>query len=258
MAQGQALSLFSRLYDQTGDQKWKKAADETWKSFPQTYNASKPWSSIVVDGHLYLEEYAGNLPPLLVLNGQIFAAFGLYDYWRVTGDTQALQFLDGTVTTVLGRMMPMVRVPGGVSYYCVQASYCQTPRWQSQGYHVIHSWQLDTLARLTGDEDFANWAALLRKDWSPGKAARLAAAGVDSDGMMFPEEAESSPNNVDGEGRTLQPVPPRFASAGQGDSGSTPTQVTTRDNGDDGTQTGLDNETTGEDAQPQSSSGADD
>ena len=44
-------------------------------------------------------------------------------------------------------MLPAVRVEGGVSYYCVQADYCQSPLWQNQNYHPIHSWQLDTLAR---------------------------------------------------------------------------------------------------------------
>lgn len=244
MAQGQALSLFTRLYEQTGDEKWRQAADETWRSFPQTYNAGKPWSSVVVDGHLYLEEYAGNLPPLLVLNGQIFSAFGLYDYWRVTGDEQALEFLDGAVTTVLQRMMPLVRVPGGVSYYCVQASYCQSPSWQNQAYHVIHSWQLDTLTRLTGDEDFSNWANLLRKDWQPGKATSLARAGSTSDGFLFLGEPEFSPNNVDGEGVPLQPVPPRLA---LGESGE-----------DEGASSGLDVNSGVADERPQSSGGADD
>lgn len=172
MAQGQALSLFVRLAEETGAAQWETAADRTWATFTQRYAKGAPWSSLVIDDHLYFEEYAGNQLPLTVLNGQIFAMFGLYDYWRHRGgDAKVASFLDGGATTVLERMMPAVRVPGGVSYYCVQAVYCQTSRWQNEKYHVIHSWQLDTLTRLTGDDRFSQWATRLRKDWAPTDAA---------------------------------------------------------------------------------------
>ncbi|MCD2444059.1 cell wall-binding repeat-containing protein [Agromyces sp. SYSU K20354] len=164
MAQGQALSLFTRLAEETGQAKWVTAADKTWATFKQPYSARSPWSSLVIDRHLYFEEYAGNQPPLLVLNGQIFALFGLYDYWRYTGNAEVARYFDGGATAVVDRMMPLVRVPGGTSYYCVQAEYCQSPLWQNAAYHGIHSWQLDTLARITGDTRFTTWAADLRAD----------------------------------------------------------------------------------------------
>lgn len=167
MAQGEAISLFVHLAEETGDARWDTAAERTWRSFTQPYSSTAPWSTLVIDEHLYLETYAGNQPPLLVTNGHIFAAFGLYDYWRHTGDPAAALAFDGAVTTVAERMMPLTRVEGGVSYYCVQADYCQTPTWQNAHYHVIHSWQLDTLARITGDGRFTSWAAELRADWRP-------------------------------------------------------------------------------------------
>lgn len=167
MAQGQALSLFVRLGDVTGEARWTTAADRTWQSFPQAYTRSAPWSSLAIDRHLYFEEYAGDEPPLLVLNGHLFALFGLYDYWRDTGNPEVARYIDGAGTTVLNRMMPLIRKPGGVSYYCVQFNFCQRSYWQNQKYHVIHSWQLDTTARLTGDARFSEWAQLLRDDWQP-------------------------------------------------------------------------------------------
>lgn len=164
MAQGQALSLFTRLAQASDDTRWERAAQSTWRSFLQGRSTSHPWSSVIIDGSLYLEEYAGGQPPLQVLNGQLFAAFGLYDYWRWTGDAEVARLLDGSLTTVL-EMMPKIRVPGGVSVYCAQSNYCE--RWHHEKYHVIHSWQLDTAARLTGDARFAEWAAQLRSDWAP-------------------------------------------------------------------------------------------
>ncbi|QEO13855.1 hypothetical protein FLP10_05025 [Agromyces intestinalis] len=193
MAQGEALSLFTRLAATTGDPKWQTAAARTFGSFSQSYSPDRPWSSLVIDRHLYLEEYAGNQPPLLVLNGQMFAAFGLYDYWRATGDPRAAQLFDGAVTTVVDRMLPLVRVQGSVSYYCVQAEYCASPLWQNQSYHVIHSWQLDTLARLTGDQGFAEWAQVLRDDWSPEQSMRRMAPdepGLPGPPLEVPDDAE--------------------------------------------------------------------
>lgn len=167
MAQGEALSLFVRMAEETGDPKWDTAADRTWTSLTQPYVAGQPWASLVVDDHFYIEEYAGNEDPMFVLNGHIFATFGLYDYWRRTGDPEVARYLDGAATSVLERMVPLVRVQGGVSYYCVLVEYCQQPRWQNQKYHVIHSWQLDTLARITGEQRFTEWADILRSDWQP-------------------------------------------------------------------------------------------
>ena len=172
MAQGEALSLFTRLAEETGDPAWDEAADRTWASFSQPYSATLPWSSLVVDKNLYFEEFASNQPPLLVLNGHVFAMFGLYDYWRHTGNAEVARYFDGAATTVLDRMMPLVRLDNGVSYYCVQAEYCQSPLWQNQKYHVIHSWQLDTLTRLTGNQEFTEWADVLRADWQPPNANR--------------------------------------------------------------------------------------
>ena len=167
MAQGQALSLFTRLAETTDDDRWELAAERTWASFLQPYKREAPWSTLVIDDHLYFEEYAGDQLPLLVVNGQLFALFGLYDYWRHTGDPEVARYFDGGATTVLDRMLPLARVTNGISYYCVQAEYCQSPRWQNLPYHVIHSWQLDTLGRLTGDSRFSEWADLLRSDWAP-------------------------------------------------------------------------------------------
>lgn len=186
MAQGQALSLFTRLAEQDPDVKtratWKNAADKSWASFKQPYSANLPWSSLVIDKHLYFEEYASNQPPLLVLNGHAFAMFGLYDYWKFTGTAtngyaptvtaEVAKYFDGGATAVLDRMMPLTRNENDVSYYCVQSDYCQSPLWQNKNYHAIHSWQLDTLAKITGEAEFTEWADLLRADWQPPSAFR--------------------------------------------------------------------------------------
>ncbi|WP_309065061.1 cell wall-binding repeat-containing protein [Microbacterium sp.] len=174
MAQGEALSLFVRLYEETGDERWKAGAGHTWLSLKQPRSSSEPWATMTDQGLLVFEEYAGDLPPLRVLNGHLFALFGVYDYWRLTGDPEAIAYLDGAATTVL-EVMPKIRVPGGVSYYCWQDD-CRQRVWQNPTYHVIHSWQLDTLARLTGDRRFTDWATILRQDWTPTESRTFMAS----------------------------------------------------------------------------------
>lgn len=178
MAQGEALSLFVRLNTETGDQHWRDAAEHTWLSLKQPRSASEPWSTMTDSGLLVFEEYAGDAPPLKVYNGHMFAIFGVYDYWRLTGDETAAKYLDGAATTTL-RVFNSIRVPGGVSYYCWQTA-CRKPAWQNPTYHVIHSWELDTLARLTGDRRFSDDAALLRKDWAPPVTRSLSRQSPDA------------------------------------------------------------------------------
>lgn len=174
MAQGEALSLFVRLYEETDDERWRSAADHTWLSLKQPRSAAEPWATMTDGGLLVFEEYAGNAAPLKVLNGHMFALFGVYDYWRLTGDEEAIAYLDGAATTVLD-VLPKIRVPGGISYYCWQDA-CRRKAWQNPTYHEIHSWQLDMLADLTGDARFSDWAADLRSDWTPQPKMRLFSA----------------------------------------------------------------------------------
>lgn len=165
MAQGQALSLFSRLAEERPDEvRWGDAADQTWASFEQKYSTTQPWSTIVDDGNLWFEEYAGDQPPLLVLNGHIFAIYGLYDYFSLRSENATVaEYFDGASTTVLA-IMPLIREAGETSYYCVQADYCRSDLWQNDKYHGIHQTQLRMLGEMTGETEFGEWADTLQAD----------------------------------------------------------------------------------------------
>lgn len=169
MAQGQALSLFSRLAELQPDEHWREAADATWASFEVPRSDDAPWFRVIDDGYLWFEEYAGDQPPLLVLNGHLFAAFGLYDYFELTGDPQVAATFDAGATTILENLARF-RVAGGVSYYCAQPDFCQTERWQDTKYHDIHIWQLETMERLSGSAEFGDWADRLRSDFQAPEA----------------------------------------------------------------------------------------
>jgi hypothetical protein len=162
MAQGQALSLFTRLYQATGDGVWRDAAGRTLRSFSVQRNGDAPWQLYVDEGYAWFEEYAGSTEPLRVLNGQVFALFGLYDYAALTGSATAAALFDAGVTTVKDHF-DRFRVEGGVSYYCLRADYCDVG-FQNAKYHGIHTHQLATLSRLTRDPELRRMAEQLVTD----------------------------------------------------------------------------------------------
>jgi hypothetical protein len=162
MAQGQALSLFVRLYEETGDEKWRDAADRTFLSFTVQRDSDAPWQLYLDDGFVWFEEYAGQTEPLRALNGHIFAIYGLYDYFLLTGNMESKQLLDAGVTTVK-QHMDQFRVDGEYSYYCLRQDYCDAS-FQNQRYHVIHIHQLAMLGRMTGDQAFQEMSDIFALD----------------------------------------------------------------------------------------------
>ncbi len=161
MAEGQALSLMVRLFELTGEQRYRTLADSIFTSFLRPRASGVPWTVFVDgDGYLWLEEYPKS-PPMRVLNGHLFALFGLYDYYLLTGSNDARELIQGAAATVrhYGRSF---EVPGQISYYSLRVHV------QNAKYHGIHIKQLRELAAITGDRWFANLAAELARDHAPG------------------------------------------------------------------------------------------
>lgn len=171
MAQGHALSLFCRLTathsaDSEAESTWRLHAAETFRSFTIWRRLGQPWVTAVDHlGYLWFEEYAADVPPLQVINGHVFALYGIYDHAMLSQDSETLFYFDAAATTAL-EYAEKIRVPGGVSYYCTRDGYCQRPEWQHQWYHGIHVQQYRMLAAMTGDERFNSVAEQLASDFS--------------------------------------------------------------------------------------------
>jgi hypothetical protein len=162
MAQGQALSTFVRLYQVTGDDAWRAAADATFNTLVQAPVANTPFASWVdSDQHLWLEEYPQ--PDIVssekVLNGHIFAIFGLADYWGLTHDPRAAQLYDGAVTTVQDTMLTVFRQPAWSSYYSMRHRQVNT------SYHKVHVHEFLDLFQLTHRARFVAAANTYRADY---------------------------------------------------------------------------------------------
>lgn len=86
MAQGQAASLFVRLHGATGDERYGDAALRALR--PMSVPSADGGVAASLDGGLWPEEYPTD-PPSFVLNGGIFALWGLYDVATGLGDGDA-------------------------------------------------------------------------------------------------------------------------------------------------------------------------
>ena len=157
MAQGLIVSVWDRLYLQTGDPEYLANARSYFLSLRHLGRGTTPWVTYV-DAHRYLwfEEYPERTPDH-TLNGFNFALFGAYDHWLASGDPYALQLLRGALTT-MRHYAASFRNPRSVSDYCLKHGRPQLK------YHRIHIWQFAYLGRISGDRYFAQISALLTAD----------------------------------------------------------------------------------------------
>lgn len=151
MAQGQALSAFVRLYRITGDRQYLDAAQALFRSFKNPRSVGVPWT-VEVDrsGYLWFEEYAKDRPDR-TFNGHVFAIYGLYEYFQLTGDHDAKLLFQAGLTSVHNYLSEM-RHPGWISRYCLQHSVA------SAKYHIVHVRQLYELYSMTGARRFSRAA----------------------------------------------------------------------------------------------------
>jgi len=221
MAQGLALSAFVRAYEATGDVKWRLAADEAFRSYLKLASAgdpgapgnpgaspdpgapggsaapvesAAPWTTLVTgDGYLWFEEYASSAPDY-TFNGHLFAVFGLFDYYRLTGSGDALQVLRGGLTSAIHEWSA-VRNPGWISFYC------DAHHVTSAHYHQVHVQQLLWAYAITGDAAFARRADVLNADYPPPEvsamlvlpAGSLTGYRFDASGAMYGKRLYTSP-----------------------------------------------------------------
>ncbi|HZP16355.1 MAG TPA: D-glucuronyl C5-epimerase family protein [Terriglobales bacterium] len=152
LAQGQGISLLVRAHAETREEKYLKAAALALRSFFHS-TGTGGIAFTDADGNIWFEEYI--LPtPTHILNGFIWAAWGVYDYWLATASEAAKELFDRAVETLrenLGRYDL-----GFWSLY--EQSGTRLPMIASPFYHRLHITQLRVMHRLTGQETFARYA----------------------------------------------------------------------------------------------------
>lgn len=160
MAQGQALSVYSRAYSLTKDLKYKRAGyaaltfllKDKSKGGPKTTlaNISKKWSN-----NIWFEEYVMPGKDIYTLNGYMFTLLGLYDWSKVAGDSNAhgqrvsgKYFNEGV--TSLKLLLPKYDIGGFTSYDLSHLTYKQDCHVVIS-YHKVHIYLVNALQTINND-----------------------------------------------------------------------------------------------------------
>ena len=159
MAQGLQLSLLSRLFEVTGDTKYRNAAVPYWNAI-RRLRSTTPWVAMVEKLYLWIEEYPNRVPDH-TLNGFMFGVVGIYDYWRITANSVALRYVRGSLTTLRAYIL-RYRNAGSPSDYCLKHGRPQAK------YHDVVTKQLRQMALISGDSYFTWVANLFARDFVYG------------------------------------------------------------------------------------------
>ena len=152
LAQGQGISLLVRAYAETGNERYLETAQLAFRSF---LLSTREGGVTFVDsqGNFWFEEYILS-PPTHILNGFIWAAWGVHDYQLATGCTEARNLFNAAIKTLKSQLDRYDL--GFWSLY--EQSGTLLPMIASPFYHKLHITQLRVLRRITGDETFARYA----------------------------------------------------------------------------------------------------
>lgn len=152
LAQGQGISLLTRAYRETGNEVYLRAAKQAFVSFQKETNAG---GVIFNDrtGNLWFEEYLVS-PPTHILNGFIWAAWGIYDFFLATQNNIARELFTSAVKTLSENLEKYDL--GFWSLY--EQSGTLLPMVASPFYHRLHVTQLRVMHCLTGEAIFASYA----------------------------------------------------------------------------------------------------
>lgn len=148
MAQGEGISVLARAFIQTGDSSFTEAAGKAYSNMMRA--VENGGCTYYTDGEIYLEEYPEK-PRSTVLNGYIFALFGVYDYTMLTREEEVRRTLSVCLSTLESSLN--LYDTGFWTYYDLHGTIC------SPFYHSLHISLLDSLFILTGRQSFKSFSS---------------------------------------------------------------------------------------------------
>lgn len=169
MAQGHALSVFSRAYMLTEDEKFLIAGNKalTFLTTPITEGGVLATLGEVDEKYedlIIFEEYVTN-PKSYTLNGFMFSLLGLYDWSRLdarTSDRAKYYFNRGIES--LNEILHLYDVGGITSYDLSHITSSNTiPPFIIPFYHAVHIYQLHALYTVTGERSLKHYGDLFKQ-----------------------------------------------------------------------------------------------
>lgn len=162
MAQGEAISLLSRAYIITQDDKYIECARKA-KEF-MLIPLEKGGTTSYFGEDVYFHEYT--MEPV-VLNGWIFSLWGIFDYYKLTKDEALKEILDATLKT-LHKSLEKYDIGYWSVYDIGQERIC------SPFYHQLHIAQLRVMHKLFDDviyKEYADvWENYQKNGWNRNRA----------------------------------------------------------------------------------------
>jgi hypothetical protein len=152
LAQGQAISLLVRAHAESRESKYLNCAALAFRSFLAEV-ASGGVRFVDAEKNIWFEEYLVS-PPTHILNGFIWAAWGVYDYFLATGSREAMGLFAAAVKTLDANLDRYDL--GFWSRY--ELSGTLLPMIASRFYHRLHVTQLRVMHRITSEKTFDMYA----------------------------------------------------------------------------------------------------
>jgi heparosan-N-sulfate-glucuronate 5-epimerase len=153
LAQGQGISLLVRAHKESGDLRYLEAAQRAIAAFQHPVDKGGVCFTDH-NGDIWFEEYIVS-PPTHILNGFIWALWGIYDFVLATRDETAQDLYSRGVETLIHNLDRYDL--GFWSLY--EQSGTRMPMVASPFYHRLHIVQLRIMYRLTGNDVFARTAS---------------------------------------------------------------------------------------------------
>jgi heparosan-N-sulfate-glucuronate 5-epimerase len=173
LAQGQGISLLVRAYKETGDENYKAACAAAFAGFQHDV-AEGGITFTDSSNDLWYEEHIVQ-PPTHILNRFMWASWGVYDYFLLTGDLAVWSLFQCAIKTLI-RNLPSFDTGFWTLY---EHSGTFLPMLASSFYHKLHIVQLRVMGMITGDPVFKQfaekWTAYTRNKWNTRRAFAMKA-----------------------------------------------------------------------------------
>ena len=169
MAQGEGASLLVRLHRAHGDERWAAAALRALG--PMRRMTAEGGTRAELGGHPWPEEYP-TAPPSFVLNGGIFAMWGMRDVAVALGDAEARADFDAAHAALAANLHRWDT--GRWSRYDLFPHPLSNPA--SSFYHRLHISQLEAMNALAPHPELVRVAERFRRYFDSPVLSRLAFA----------------------------------------------------------------------------------
>ena len=152
LAQGMGISLLARAYKLSGNQKYIECIKKAWISFTKTVDEG---GVIYIDKekNYWIEEYIVD-PPTHILNGFIWAMWGVYDAWKILNLDGAEDLFNKTCKTLKNNITKY-----DFNYWSLyEDSGTKMKMIASSFYHSLHIVQLKIMYKITKDIAYLDMA----------------------------------------------------------------------------------------------------